>query len=130
MSTKETALLDSKSKIKGTLLHPDDRKEVLAAYVHRFTKQNKPVWARQPKEDGTFYSPHFEDDDDWLGHTYFAVDENQRLKPGRWSCQSFPTWPDNPELREGYVAGEEVKEVDPKPVPAPVVPIPKAPFAW
>lgn len=86
---------------KGTELHPDDRRYVLAAYVHRFTKDHKPGWANQPRPDGTPYPVQFASDADWLANTEFRVRSDGRLDRRITHCRSHPTWPDNPELRQG-----------------------------
>lgn len=79
----------------GTELTYWDRKHVLSAFVHRFTRENKPQWA-----DATVYPVQFDSDADWLAHTQFKVRKNGRLDKRARSCMSFPTWPDNPELRK------------------------------
>lgn len=73
---------------RGTALHPDDRREVLAAFVNRFTIERTPAWAR-----GTLYKPQFRDDQDWLANTLFHVRRNGRLDRRFKGCQSTPTWP-------------------------------------
>lgn len=88
----------------GTELHPDDRKHVLAAYVHRFTAQHKPRWAHSEWKNGESYPVQFASDADWLAHTRFAVNRNGRLDRHVHSCFSSPTWPDNPELRKPALA--------------------------
>jgi hypothetical protein len=79
---------------RGTELHPDDQKHVLAAYVHRFTGQHRPQWA-----DSQHCNVQFRDDADWLANTSFAVRKNGRLDRRSKECYSRPTWPNNPELR-------------------------------
>jgi hypothetical protein len=85
--------------IKGTELDYVDQKHVLAAYVHRFTGQHKPDWASKEWKDGKPYPVQFKDDGDWLANTLFTVKENGRLDRRVSECQSYPTWPNNPELR-------------------------------
>lgn len=63
----------------GSLLHPDDRKHVLAAYTHRFTMEHVPAWSQRQREDGTYYAPHYRTDADWLSCTTFAVRNDGRL---------------------------------------------------
>ena len=84
----------------GIELHPDDRRHVLAAYVHRFTGEHRPAWAHKPWKDGKPYPVQFADDADWLAHTRFAVRGNGRLDRRVNRCESSPTWPNNPELRK------------------------------
>lgn len=85
---------------RGTELCREDQKAVLAAYVHRFTKEHKPAWARKPRPDGTAYAVQFASDTDWLAHTDFEVTKSGRLDNRATYCESSPTWPDNPELRQ------------------------------
>lgn len=84
----------------GSELDYTDQRHVLAAYVHRFTRQHRPQWANKPWKDGQPYPLQFDSDADWLAHTRFAVRVNGRLDMRNHSCESTPTWPDNPELRK------------------------------
>lgn len=83
----------------GTELHPEDRAYVLAAFVHRFTRDHRPRWAMEPMPNGRPYALQFDSDEDWLAHTRFAVRADGRLDRRARYCKSSPTWPDNPELR-------------------------------
>lgn len=83
----------------GNWLHPEDQRHVLAAFVHRFTRDHKPEWANKPWKDGKPYPVQFDSDADWLAHTSFAVRNDGRLDGRVHRCESVPTWPDNPELR-------------------------------
>lgn len=85
---------------KGSNLHPDDKKYVLAAYVHRFTGEHKPEWASKEWKDGKPYPLQFKDDADWLENTEFTTKKNGRLDGRARECYSRPTWPNNPELRK------------------------------
>ena len=84
--------------VPGTALTAEDRHHVLAAYVHRYTRDHKPAWAHADR-DGIPYPVQFASDQDWLTNTLFAVRKNGRLDQRARSCLSSPTWPDNPELR-------------------------------
>lgn len=84
----------------GTELSAADRAHVLRAYVHRFTRDHVPAWAREPRPDGTAYPVQFDSDSDWLANTRFAVTKAGRLDGRSRYCESRPTWPDNPELRK------------------------------
>lgn len=83
----------------GTQLDYSDQRHVLAAFVHRFTREHKPAWASQPWKEGKPYPVQFASDADWLAHTRFAVRANARVDQRVRYCESSPTWPDNPELR-------------------------------
>jgi hypothetical protein len=75
----------------GTQLHPDDRKHVLASYVHRFTGTHRPDWTKRPS---SAHCPvQFADDNDWLANTQFRVRADGRLDRRANSCVSSPTWP-------------------------------------
>ncbi len=87
-------------QIPGSQLTKEDQSYVLAAYVHRFTKEHKPQWACEPLPDGTAYPVQFANDQDWLWNTLFYVSAKTfRLDHRAGRCESTPTWPDNPELR-------------------------------
>lgn len=83
----------------GSQLHPEDQQHVLRAFVHRFTADHKPSWAQKPMPNGNPYKVQFSSDADWLAHTYFRVTTSGRLDRRATTCQSNPTWPNNPELR-------------------------------
>ena len=80
--------------MKGTELSAQDRQHVLAAYVHRFTRDHKPAWAYKPRPSGNPYNPHFTNDAEWLAHTFFSVTKMGRLDRRVMHCESSPTWPD------------------------------------
>lgn len=64
-----------------------------ARFVHRFTRQHRPQWAKaNPK-----YAPHFADDADWLAHTYFEITKQGEFDRRVNHCESHPTWPDGKE---------------------------------
>lgn len=80
--------------LKGSQLNSDDRRIVLATYIHRFTKDHKPNWANRPRPDGSPYMPHFASDDEWLEHTHFHVTAKGKLDHRYHFCESSPTFPD------------------------------------
>lgn len=80
----------------GTALRPDQQRCVLAAYVHRFTREHVPNWAREPRPNGQPYRVQFDSDQDWLAHTVFSVTKNGGLAKGA-ACSSSPTWPEERE---------------------------------
>lgn len=85
--------------VLGTKLSLGDQHAALRVYTHRYTRDHKPVWARNPWKDGKPYPIQFDSDKDWLAHTEFPVGPNGKLLVGKGhACQSSPTWPDNPEL--------------------------------
>jgi hypothetical protein len=78
--------------MRGHNLHPADREHVLNAYTNRHTGDHRQSYCKYL---------HFKDDLDWLRHTYFRVTKKFRLDGRVHRCESYPTWPDNPELRRG-----------------------------
>jgi len=85
--------------IRGDHLSPRLQSRVKARYVHRFTREHKPAWAKQEWRDGKPYPLQFDSDADWLAHTEFPVTIKGELADRPTHCYSTPTWPDNPELR-------------------------------
>jgi hypothetical protein len=85
----------------GSELTPSERRDVLSTFVHRFTRDRIPAWARQTRTDATLYPVQFDSDADWLAHTRFNVTAKGALDRRVSECHSTPTWPDNPELRIG-----------------------------
>jgi hypothetical protein len=84
--------------LKGSALNAADQKYVLAAYVHRYTREHIPSWTFNRD-----YPVQFASDADWLEHTLFGVTKNDRLDRRVKHCSSTPTWPDGaPE--EIYIA--------------------------
>ena len=45
--------------------------EAQRRYVHRFTLEHVPAWARRPRTDGTFYAPQYRSDREWFENTLF-----------------------------------------------------------
>ena len=79
--------------IQGTDLSPEDQRYVLAAYVHRFTGDNKPAWANELRPSGKPYPLQFTNDQEWLYNTWFAVTKAGRIDRRYSGCTSEPTWP-------------------------------------
>jgi hypothetical protein len=76
--------------MRGHNLSPDDRQHVISAYVHRSTGDMNGCLSGYLQ---------FYDDLDWLRNTYFKVTKKFRLDRRTRSCESYPTWPNNPELQ-------------------------------
>lgn len=83
---------------------PKLQAECKARFVHRFTGEHKPKWAHKPFKNEslrlTAYPVQFADDTDWLANTYFEVTKQGELDRRTGHCESYPTWPLNPELRK------------------------------
>ena len=80
--------------VKGSTLAPEVQRQCLARFVHRFTREHVPAWAREPRPDGQPYKVQFASDAEWLAHTSFAVTRDGSLDKRVASCMSAPTWPE------------------------------------
>lgn len=85
---------------RGSELSLDQQQAALARFVHRFTGTHKPAWACKPMPNGNAYPVQFANDSDWLANTVFAVTKSGKLDGRSIYCRSYPTWPENPELRK------------------------------
>lgn len=83
--------------LRGNQLLPEDQKYALAAFVHRFTRDHKPDWAKEPRLDGRPYKVQFASDQDWLANTDFYVTKKGRINRAAGECYSHPTWPEGEE---------------------------------
>jgi hypothetical protein len=91
--------------IRGDLLPDRLQRDALAAYLHRFTRDHKPLWARKPRDNGAAYPVQFASDREWLSRSLFPVTVRKGGALGdhcRGHGQSYPTWPDGlaPEDRD------------------------------
>lgn len=86
--------------VKGSELFSEDQQHALRCFVHRFTGEHKPDWARKPWKDGKPYPVQHATDADWLNETRFAVRSDGRLDQRVQHCEGTPSWPFNPELRK------------------------------
>lgn len=75
---------------KGSVLPLKTQQDALRRFVHRFTKEHVPEWARSNPN----YKPQFASDADWLEHTMFYVTKAGNLDNRYTSCMSVPTWPE------------------------------------
>lgn len=50
-------------------------KEAQFKYVHRFTMEHVPQWAREKRADGTFYAPQYASDEEWYKLSLFPGDK-------------------------------------------------------
>lgn len=93
--------IGSEHVCKGSELCAEDRKHVLAAYVHRYTRNHIPAWAEKEWKNGERYPAQFNSDSEWLENSWFGLRKDGRLDRKKHFCFSSPTWPLNPELRKG-----------------------------
>lgn len=78
-----------KKPIRGSELPLHAQKEVLQRFVHRYTKDHIPNWARD-----TDYAVQFASDADWLANTCFYINADGSLDGRHRYCESHPTWPE------------------------------------
>lgn len=86
--------------VNGSELAPHVQQDALRRFVNRYTKEHRPAWTRDVRPNGNPYPVAFESDADWLANTRFAVTKSGELDNRVQHCESSPTWPENPELRE------------------------------
>lgn len=84
--------------IRGDNLNQVAQTAALSKYVHRYTMDHVPQWVRQAEVS---YPVQFSGDKDWLANTFFHVTKEGYLDERYSHCESNPTWPNNPELRQG-----------------------------
>ncbi len=71
---------------------PISFRDACAKYVHRFTMEHVPQWARQVREDGTYYAPQFRSDAEWYNATSFPG-ENGVHRRSKYCRTLGQTWP-------------------------------------
>lgn len=82
--------------IKGSEMCQRLQQEAKARFVYRYTGEHKPTWVKGPETP-----VQFKDDRDWLANTLFWITKKGELANRPKCCESYPTWPLNPELRKG-----------------------------
>lgn len=83
-------------QVKGSELSEAQRHHALNRFVHRYTRDHRPKWVTDTKVTPV----QFASDADWLANTLFFVRKDGKLSELHQRCESRPTWPDNPELRD------------------------------
>lgn len=94
----------------GSLLRPEVQREALARFVHRYTKEHVPDWAKWSVNAGC--KVQFASDAEWLSNTVFRTNKDGTLNDRVKYCESRPTWPDNPELRPGFLTANAEADID------------------
>lgn len=66
-----------------------------AQYVHRFTMEHVPAWARSGAPAGRYYAPQFRSDAEWYANTLFPGEHHPMAprKRERHCYTSGQTWP-------------------------------------
>jgi hypothetical protein len=70
--------------------------EAKARYVHRYTMEHLPLWARTAAPNGKFYAPQFNTDAEWYANTVFPSqkDHPDHCMTRHDSCYTTgQTWP-------------------------------------
>ena len=81
------------------LFRSEDQARVLSLFKNRVTGDNIPPHAKNA--DGSLQGILLHaDDQDWLRNTRFSVRVSGRLDRRVRRCESTPTYPNNPELRQ------------------------------
>ena len=80
--------------VNGLALSPALQAECKRRYVHRFTREHVPTWARQLEQQGRPCPVQFASDAEWLANTSFPVTARGKLANRPGACRSNPTWPD------------------------------------
>lgn len=85
----------------GSELNEKARKCALQTFIHRWTRDHCPAWLFDyPPRSVNPIPVQFASDQDWLANTRFTVTKAGNLDAKVHRCESNPTWPDNPELRD------------------------------
>lgn len=70
---------------------PISFEQARAQFVHRFTMEHIPTWAKQRREDGTFYAPQFRTDREWYDSALFQGESELATRNHCYSTGQ--TWP-------------------------------------
>lgn len=87
--------------------------EACRSFVHRFTMEHVPGWARKPLPNGKFYAPQYSNDREWYKNTKFYGyrindrGEARRIGGRRYCNSTNQTWPLGKELNEVYTVSEK-----------------------
>lgn len=66
-------------------------------YIHRFTMEHVPDWAKEQRPDGKYYAPQYKTDYEWYCNTHFFRNE--------CACTNL-SWPLGTELDKPFNAGD------------------------
>jgi len=72
-----------------------------AQYVHRYTMEHIPQWARIVRDDGTYYAPQYASDQQWYDHTLFPG-EAGHIGDRKHCYTTGQTWPLGQALARPY----------------------------
>lgn len=106
--------------VRGDLLPERLQADALRSYLHRYTRENVPLWARKPRDDGRPYPVQFASDAEFLARSLFPVmirkggKLGEHTKAGRAHCHSSPSWPDGLDAIDQGKPGATVAAVIPE----------------
>lgn len=72
-----------------------------AHYIHRFTMEHVPHWAKRPLPGGLYYAPQFRTDAEWYANTLFPG-EPGHIGGRRYCYSTGATWPVGEWLNKAY----------------------------
>lgn len=76
--------------------------EARRRYLHRFTMEHIPEWAKKPAPNGKFYAPHYRSDQEWYENSLFPPNNPYGIGSECHSANqswSLGQWLDNPYRR-------------------------------
>lgn len=77
--------------------------QACARFVHRFTMEHIPQWARTKRPDGTYYAPQFSSDREWYENTHFHGEPGFCGSSSDKYCYTAnQTWPLGQSLDQPY----------------------------
>ena len=74
--------------------------EACRQFCHRFTMQHVPAWAKQQREDGTYYAPPFVSDNEWYDKTKFKGEHE--MANSKHCYTTGETWPVGKALKRPF----------------------------
>ncbi len=72
---------------KGENLTPTQKKQVISAFVHRYTGEHFPEWASRPMPNGEAYKPTHATDSEWINDHAFYINKNGFLASYPTRCE-------------------------------------------
>jgi|SRR5580700_298042 hypothetical protein len=75
--------------------------QACARFVHRYTMDHVPQWARRVRENGSFYAPQFASDREWYERTIFPGEPGVHGNSSH-CYTSGQTWPLGQSLARPY----------------------------
>ena len=86
--------------MKTNQSRPISFEQAKAQFVHRFTMEHVPIWAKDQRGDGTFYAPQYSSDLEWYQSTKFKGESELADKSHCYA--SGQTWPIGKALPQPY----------------------------